>query len=515
MNECGNNKFVKSMDDAFNTSVTENGAFGYKTTYDKLVDLNFFVPQLRGMDANEVGKMFVEAFEDNNELAIRWLFYLGDIRGGLGERASFKNILKYLALKNPGLAKKFIRLVPEYSRWDCLFVFFDTPIERDMVVFVYNQIQMDLDLANKGCSISLLVKWMPSINTSSKSSRKLAYRFIREFNGIFKAHITPRKYRLCMSKLRRHLDVVETKISANKWGEVDYSKVPSKANLKYCNAFGRHDFDRRMAFLRDVENGKRKINASVLFPHDIVQRFNYIDDCDASDSANIRTLESLWKNLPNVLGRDTNDSILVVQDGSGSMYSAIPNSNANAIAVSIGLSIYAAEQLKGAFHNRILTFGADPQWIELSDSMSLGDKIRKVQENDDFSNTNIEKVFDVVLNAAIKSNCSQSELPSTILIVSDMEFDEACNDWCGDTSLFKYIGEKFVNAGYKMPKLVFWNVNSRTSVIPLKENEKGLALVSGFSTNILKMVMSKKMNPGEILKETLMNSRYDMPAICL
>jgi hypothetical protein len=355
--------------------------------------------------------------------------------------------------------------------------------------------------------ISLLAKWMPSANASSAQTKKYAKKLRKALN------LTEREYRIALSKFRKYLDVVEVKMSNKNWSEINYETVPSRANLIYNGAFLRNDEARRREYLGQLEKGEVKINASTLYPHDIVHKYmsgGYWSSLKSKDA----TIEGLWKALPdNVQGCG---NTIVVADGSGSMTCNVGNTRVTALDVANALAIYFAERSSGQFKDKYITFSERPQLVDLSNCKSLHGKLQKALAHDEVANTNIEAVFDLILTTAIKNNMSQEDIPQNVLIISDMEFDRCATSnskdyWNRrpDQRLFKVIAKKYEDAGYKLPRLVFWNVNSRTGTIPVKENDLGVALVSGFSTNICKMVMSGNTDPYECLLETLNSKRYD------
>ena len=479
-----------------NESITENGAIGYQTTGKELLDLNFAVASLRSMTDEEVVRHFMRAFNEDKLSAMVWLFYARDIRGGLGERRLFRTILSSLDSK---FVVPIISLIPEYGRYDDMWCLLDNNSTANVVYkIVREQLSQDLKDMQENKSISLLAKWLPSINTSSAKTKEYGKKLCKAL------HMSEREYRKTLSKLRKYLDVVEVKMSANNWSEINYEAVPSRANLIYEDAFLRNDEKRRREYLLALKEGETKINSSVLFPHDIVDKYMWKREENP-------TLEALWKALPNTV--NDCDSTIVVADGSGSMGSRIdPSSSTTALDVANALAIYFSERLTGQFKNKYITFSESPQFVDFSDCNSLFSKINRALDYDECSNTNIEAVFDLILKIAIRYNMRQDDLPKNILIISDMEFDACATDNNGrrgkKKKLFEVISQKYEEAGYKLPRLVFWNVNSRTKTIPLTENDCGVALVSGFSANIAKMVMSSELDPLKCLLEVLNSSRY-------
>lgn len=477
-----------------NYSLTENNGLGYKTTGSALVDLNFAVASLRGMDETVMLQKFLPAFREDELLAMKWLFFARDVRGGLGERVLPRTLFRHIAADPRYSTKvcKLLPLLPEFGRWDDLMSLLSTPLKNDVAGIISKQLQADVAGMNRDESISLCAKWLPSVKAGTRSSALAAE--LCKLMGVKEV-----EYRRQLSMLRKHIGVIEQKMSSQRWDEIDYSAVPSRANLLYANAFLRHDEERRRSYLEALEKGEAKINAGTLFPHDIVHRYNGGDPC-TKDPA----LEELWKALPNTV--ESGSTALVVADGSGSMMTGVGNSGVSALTVANALAIYFAERLQGEFHNKYVTFSSRPQLVDLSVGRSLMDKLRIARQHDEISNTDIEAVFRLILDTATRARMTQEQLPASVLVISDMEFDAGIDG--GNSRVFDSIQAQFARAGYLVPRLVFWNVNSRTGTIPVKENDLGVALVSGFSTNLAQMVMSGKTDPLEILLDVLNSERY-------
>lgn len=481
-------------------SVTENGAVGYKTSGHALLDLNFAVASLRGANEGTIRDKFRDAYFEDPEAAVTWLFFARDVRGGLGERRLFRICAEWLNEYNSKAMNALVSLIPEYGRYDDWWAVLPVRLAASAVRF---QFRVDCANMRENKPISLLAKWMPSVNTSSKASRELARVFARELG------LTDRNYRKTLSEMRKYLDVIERKMSADEWGEIRYESVPSRANLIYNKAFLRHDEKRREAFLNKVNAGEAKMNAAVLFPHDIVH--SYRGRVRSDDG-----IEAMWKSLPDTV--KGNESTIVVADGSGSMMATVGGSGVTALEVANALAIYFSERCSGTFKDRYITFSEHPKFVELDNAKSLWDKLIIARRNNEAANTNIKAVFELILKTAVRNEMKQEEIPANILIISDMEFDSCAvtserNMYLAsnrpNATLFQTIANEYLAAGYKMPRLVFWNVNSRTRTIPVRENDLGVALVSGFSPNICKMVMSGKTDPYECLLETLHSERYE------
>lgn len=485
--------------------MTENGAIGYETSGKELLNMNFAVGSMRNRSDSEIENSFIKAYYENPILAVKWLFYLRDIRGcGMGERRIFRVCFKWLVENHFDYALRVIGLVPEYGRYDDWICLLDTKAKDIVISEIKEQLKKDLSSMESGENVSLLAKWLPSCNTSSASTRNAAKMICKELG------FTEKEYRKTLVSLRSYLQIVEVKMTAKNWSEIEYSKLPSRANLIYRNAFLRNDEVRRREFLEKLVRGETTINADTLFPGDIVAK--YI--CGGIKlKGKEDTLEELWKALPNYVHDDS--FTLVVRDGSGSMCSSVGNTNVTALDVSTALAIYFAEHSKGQYFNKFITFSSRPQIVDLSNAKSLRDKLEICIAYDDCSNTDIKAVFDLILNTALEHKLSQNELPKNVLIVSDMEFDGAIEaDWNSRNkfnikTLFEDIGKTYRKHGYQMPRLVFWNVCSRTNTIPLKENEAGVALVSGYNPAVYNMVLSDELDPYKCLLAQINSERYD------
>lgn len=512
---------VKSVlnNENHNVSITENGAVGYKTTGKELLDMSFKVSSMRNWTDDQIEEQFRKVYFENPVLAIKFLFYAADVRQGMGERRLFRVCYKELTNINPSVVEALIPYVAEYTRWDNLFVLLRTKNQEKMLTYVRDQLDKDVKDMQENKPISLLAKWMPGHNTRVKEKRKFLWKFL-DFTGL-----SIREYTHLLSKLRRYLDVVELKTSENNWGEINYESVPSRANLKYKDAFLKHDHDRRTAYLESLTKGEAKINAGVLYPHDIVWKYFQ----QASHGYSIRQMlssveldpavEGMWNALPDTLEGKGAKTMLIV-DGSGSMYNnKIGNTGIPIMTASQALAIYFSNKVKGEFHNKFITFSRNPQIVDISNGKTLLDKIKIISDYDECANTNIEAVFDLLLETAVTKNLSQDDMPENLLILSDMEFDTCVETGTGRMygdgehakHLFKSIELKYLHHEFRMPKLIFWNINSRTGTIPVNAANKGglsTILVSGYSVNTMKMVLSEKTDPFDALLEALNTERY-------
>ena len=337
-------------------------------------------------------------------------------------------------------------------------------------------------------SISLLGKWMPSINTSSKEKVALAKK-VAEYLGL-----SPREYRKMLSTLRKHIGIVESKMSGNEWGAITYPAVPSKAMNNYRDAFAKHDATRFSAFLSSVEKGEAKINSSTLFPYDIVEKILYKGEDN-------RVLEAQWKALPNYIEGENN--LLVMADVSGSM-------SGRPMATSVGLAIYFAERNSGAFKDVFMTFSSEPEFVRLKGN-SLYEKVHNASHAHWQMNTNIEKAMKKVLDVAVENKLIQEELPKALLIISDMEMDR-----CSSTdkaTYYQHMTKMFNDAGYELPKIIFWNVSARNDTFHATI-EDGVQFASGQSTSVFKSIIKNtELSAFDFMLETLNDPMYDCVTI--
>ena len=494
--------FMNAMKNELNKekTYTENGAVAYATSGKELLDFSFETTALRDASEPEIENKFIGVYFENPLVAMRYLFWLRDCRGGNGERRIFRVCLKALAKNKPSVAKAVLPLVPEYGRWDDLWCLLDTGLKDDVIALVKKQLAIDMEAVRNNWKISLLSKWMGSSNTSSKETRRLA-EILR--TGLV---MSPKTYRKTLSMLRSYGNVVETYASSNNWSEINYSAVPSQANLKYKNAFMHHDEERRRAYLESLVKGEAKINAGTLQPHEIVAKYmsrysSWMWGKQAGDYD--ETLEQLWKNLPDM----TAGNMLIVHDSSGSMLSHI-SGNTTCLDVATALAIYMSEHNTGNWSNKFVTFSSNPKIVDLSNCKTLRDKLEYISRMNDCSNTDIYKTMMLILDTAKNNRIPQSEMPEMITICSDMQFD---GRWFNlDKTLFENIIDRFEEAGYKMPRICFWNISDRISnTIPLQKNDLGLILCSGFSVQIMTMFMSNELDPYKVLLDTINAPRYD------
>ena len=484
-----------------NKTFTENGAATLKTTQSDCLDLFATIGAIRRESDEEIIARFMRAFAEGKDIAMKLLFFARDIRGGLGERKVFRVCLKWLSYNAPETVRKNLSYISEYGRFDDLLVLFDTPVEKDMLDFIREQLCKDVEAMDNGGEVSLLGKWLPSVNASNANTIKAAKKIAR-----FLA-MDDKGYRKMLSKLRAYIRIIENNLREKDY-TFDYEKQPSKAMFKYRGAFARNDAERYNNFLNRVSSGETKLNASTLAPYEIVEpclneywsRLPFMKNLTEEEK---KSLNATWEALPD-FGSEAN--ALAIIDTSGSMYC---DAKPLPAAVALSLGIYFAEHNTGAFKNHFIEFSREPELIEIKGE-TFADKLQYICSFNKVADTNIEAVFDLVLSAAVNNNLPQAELPAKLIIISDMEFN-ACVKNAGTTN-FNNAKAKFEVAGYKLPEVVFWNVASRNRQQPVTKNEQGVALVSGCTPRLFSQVVDGSlaaMTPYEFMLDVLGGERYE------
>ena len=499
------NTFMNQLNNNFNYKRTENGALAYRTTNSAVYDMFAMGAAYRKRSNEDVILLFKNAFEENETLALKCLFYIRDCRGGQGERRFFRVCMKWLAENYPNRIRDLVQYLPEYGRYDDLFELFDTDLENDVISLI--KTQLTEDMASQKNGISLIAKWLPSENTSSARTIARAKK-IRNALGI-----TSKDYRKMLSKLREKIKVLERLMSANRWEEIEFDKIPSKAGLVYKNAFARRDIIARKyeTFAKDKTT---KVNAHTLYPYEVVAKAlagigwyrRSLSDVDRA------MINKYWENLPDYLnGADCN--MMCVIDTSGSMTGIAADAPIN-VAISLGL--YCAERMSGPFANHYISFASRPQLIK-TEGIDFVDKVKRIYQTNLCDNTNLEAVFTLLLNTALNHNVKQKDIPSTIVVISDMEIDSGTggyiwrrgtSSWTVDSAGIEMekIRQKWEKYGLKLPRLIYWNVDARNNTI--LDSGPNVSFVSGMSPVLFKSVLTGK-NGYDLMLEAINTSRYD------
>lgn len=507
------NKFITAMEETVAWKLTENGLDALNTTFDACLDLFATIGALRTRSESEIALKFMKAYTEHPLTAMKILFYARDIEAGLGERRVFRIGLKWLANNRTKDVIANIPNIAKYGRYDDLYELVGTPAETEMFTFIREQFMKDLISMQENKPVSLLGKWLKSINTSSAESSRLGKLTAKHLK------LSEKNYRKTLSSLRNYIDVLEKKISRNDWEKVDFNTVPGGAMKKYTKAFYKHQEERYKEYLDALKTGKKitvngvekqaKINTKNLYPYEIIEKYM------PYGLGNIHKvqpeLEAMWKGLKDWIdGVECNT--IIVSDTSGSM-------SGRPMATSVGLGIYFAERNKGAFHNKFMTFSSKPSWIQLRDEMTLADKLNVIPSIVD--NTNLEAAFELILDVAVNGKLAQEDMPKQLVIITDMEFDSCVADnstsssslyWFNATKMTFYdkMKARYAQFGYVLPEIVFWNVNARNNTYHTTKSQPHVRMVSGQATSVFKTLIDGKAHtPYDFMLEVVYSNRYE------
>ena len=501
------NTLLNCMKSDSNYIYTENGGITHKTTKSDLLDMFAMGGAMRTRSVGDVTLMFKKAYEENPIYAMKCLFYLRDVRGGAGERRFFRVCMKWLASNYPETARRNLKYVSEFGRWDDLYIFEGTVLHHDAFDLMKKQFILDLNCKTP----SLLAKWLKSENASSTESRRLGEITAKHFG------LTHKQYRKNLSTLRSRINIVEKLMSENRWDEIEFDKIPSKAGLIYKNAFARRDMI-KAKYEKFAKDTTTKVNASTLYPYEVVEKaislmgsqsyWGYSHKNVPLDNTDRLMINKYWDNLTDYFS-GSNLNALVMADTSSSMLGTPIN-------VATSLALYTAEKAGGPFANHYISFSSRPQLIECQ-GVDFCDKVDRIVRTNLCENTNIEAAFDMLLNTATKNHLTQNDMPDTIIVVSDMEFDAATGSrYYGRSSLtssnvetvMETIAGRWKAAGYELPHLIFWNVNARQNNIPMLGVGR-VSFVSGFSPSIFQSIVTGKTG-FDLMLQTLESDRYKM-----
>ena len=499
-----NNTFVDSLIRVNNFTSTEKGAVAHKTTYNKVYDMFALGGAYRRRTDEDCILLFKNALEENEALAMKCLFYLRDIRGGQGERRFFRVCLNWLAKEYPEIVRRNLMNIAEYGRYDDLYCLVGTPVEKDMFNLITYQLELDLNSLKAGekTGVSLLAKWLKSENASANETKLLANKTRMSLG------MTHKDYRKMLSALRTRINIVEKLMSENKWEEIEFDKIPSKAGLKYRNAFAHRDII-AAKYAEFINSKDTKVNASTLYPYEIVKgvtsKITYYSGKINIEEVERNTLNKYWANQKDYLNGSTSN-IMCVVDTSGSMTSSY-SGNVAPIDVAISLGMYCAERLSGPFKNKFISFSSRPQLIEV-EGIDFVDKVKRIYEQNLCENTNLTAVFDLLLSIAKTPGVNRDDIPKTIVVISDMEIDGGSywrSELARNTEM-ENIKKQWLAAGFEMPHLVYWNVNARHNLI--LDNNENTTFVSGCSPVIFESVLKEKTG-WDLCYEKLTSERYE------
>lgn len=478
-----------------NKVFTENGALSNPI---KATDarLQVFYKATRGISAASVNGMMAAAAKENLFDTIVLAFYTRDCRGGKGERLLGRQMFVWLAANYPNETRKVMSLWAEYGRFDDLLYLVEraSPCSETALQIFSAQLKDDMKSMEEGKSVSLAAKWCPS----EQSARDRRYGLNNKIRVAFNKHMKRRTFRkTVIVPLRAYLDLVECLMCANKWPEINYSKVPSRAMKILKDAFERHDTARFAAWKGQVAKGEAKINAKALFPHELVK-------CVRNEKQLDIVTEEQWK----VLQEETRKlgifgNTLVLSDVSGSMET--PDQLPMNVSLAMGILISSCSA-SPVFRDRVITFQTDPSFHSLSECKSFREKVLHLVKAPWGGSTNLQAAFELILTSAQMFKVPQAQMPRRLFIISDMQFNSAA----GVTN-FQAMQAKYVKAGYQLPEVWFWNVAARATPneMPVESSQDGVVMISGFSPAILKSILTcEKLNPDLAMRAALDAERY-------
>jgi len=491
--------YLEQLKTEANYTRTLNGAVTHGSSGDACLDFFAAAGGMRYRRPHDQIALFDKAYIENPELAMKLLFHLRDIRGGMGERRLFRTLLCHVARIHPESACKNVQYIAEYGRWDDLLCLLNTPCRKEAVRVIREQLNKDLHSAalreagSSSAPISLLAKWMPSVNTSSRRTCAQGRRLSAALG------MDEKSYRLMFSRLRKHIALTERHLSRQTAGKINYESVPAGAMLKYRAAFDRADGKRFNAYLRKVADGEKSMHADTLFPYEILRPYFNGWGWGGTPVTGKRVLNLLWKSMSTEAG---NQNALSIIDTSGSMYWSEPKP----ALISQAMGLYCAERCEGAFHNVFITFESQPHLMEIH-GKTLEDKLRCLSTAPVGGSTNLSAVFDLILRTAVNAGAAQDEMPSVLYIFSDMEFDQAIDD--GSKTVYEAARRQFERAGYQLPAVVFHNVNSWQMQVPVTAHTRGTALTSGAGVHFLKEKFDGNVTPMSHMLRILNGRRYE------
>ena len=482
-----------------NKTTTENGMVAFKSTKNPVLDLFATIGGMRHSDEESIISLLEDAYKANPRLTCKIIFYTRDIRGGLGERKIFRTCMNWIIENDEKVAKQLIPIISEYGRWDDLYIFNNTSLDNEMWDYLKHIFAEDLaQMAHGRKDVTLLAKWLKTPDASSKTTRRLGIETaikMRKDHSVY-------KFKRDLKALRKYIDICERHMSLNEWDEINYENLPSRAHLVHSNAFRMHDGDRYDEYIKSVNDGKAKMNSSTLYPYDIVKPFIqnlYMRGHNAK--VNIEALNAMWENLPNYA---TDSNLLIVADVSGSM----TVNNFFPISVSVSLAMYYADKNTGIFNNIFMTFSEHPEFVKIKGD-TLAKKVKNIINASWGFNTDIEAVFKKLLKLALENEISEEDMPKQIVIISDMQFDQAAGNF--DVSFLEDIDKMYDEYGYERPNIIFWNANSSKVAFHALEDAKGIQLLSGASASAFKLLVdSLNMTPLEMMMKALSAERYDL-----
>lgn len=479
--------FANGMRNITNQTYSENGGIVYKSTGSgALLDLFATIGGMRHQPINEVIVKWRKAYKENPVLAANLILYTRDIRnGGIGERAIARALLRELATIEPEKIKRNLNTIISCGRWDDLFVLLDVAeIKSNIISLIAEQLTEDMKNMKANKPVSLLAKWAPSINTSSRETRRIANLICNELG------LTPKTYRKTLASLRKYTNIVERQMSDGEWSKINFEAVPSLAMSRYNRAYRKHTPIEFQAYLKGLQSGTVKINAATLNPTDICKKYFSHRRLEETDIAQ-------WNSLPNYVSGE--NEVVVMADVSGSM--TWPNYEP--MAASIGLATYFAQRNKGSYHGMYLTFTDTPHFVNLDDNWNIEKCFRFVENKGIGYNTNMDKAFKAIYDVAIATHDS----PKALVVISDGEVDSWVRSNQSQSIVSKW-KQKFNANGLDFPRVISWNVACRNGTVIAPASD-GVSFVSGYGAGPFKnLVELIELNAEEAMIKILTKPEF-------
>ena len=437
-----------------NYTTTTNGAITNQTSGKECLDLFQRIGNMRYSDRLDILEDFDKAYQEDKELATQVLFWARAARIGSGERKTFHTILSELGKTSPDFIADNVKTIAELGYWKDLLPYFHIK----EVIITFAQAIKDGD--------RLACKWAP--RKCPQLRNELGY--------------TNKEYR---KWLKKHSETVEQKMSAQQWSDIKYSSVPGSAMRRYSSSFDKQDNQRFVDWKNDKTT---KASVSATYPHQVLE-------CDDSALA-----DKMWESLPDLLS-ESEENILPMIDVSGSMFG-------QPLAVAMSLGMYLSERTKGEFKDLFLTFSENPELVRLKGD-SVVERLNNIQQADWGMNTDFEKAYQHILRVAKKHNVVPDSMPTMLLVLSDMQFDESQGRNGEMKTHYSWMADEYEEAGYKLPKIVFWNLDAHFGT-PARCSDDSVAMVSGFSPSIMKAVLNaEEFNPISVMMEALKDIEID------
>jgi len=537
------------------TTTTENGAPAHATTRSYCLDL-FTSGLLRNSRPKDTKGQLEKAWGENPSVAVKILLHARDIRGGKGEKACVFESLCWLRKNKPATYKanleRFLEvgcfrdllelsmragLGSEDGKSDKLgggkdifeLELFASQLKRDLDTLASlrkaaadvekaaaaetdgavspsisrkKKRKLDGNDAKQGASVSLAAKWAP---TEKKKYDKGGLKFAKRMAKLMYPENADRRkrYRVSIASLRRHLSIVESQMSSKSWDEIKFGHVPSRAHKLYRKAFKKHSEERYTEYLQNCKTGKAKINSTGLQPHELVRHFM------RANGNGDEAIEAQWRALVDDLkSKGKLEHAVAVSDVSGSM-------NGVPMEVSIALGILVSQLSAEPFRGRLITFESEPQWHKVPVDATLREMVDSVQGMPWGGSTSMHRVFELILDIAVEAKLPQEALPKTLFVFTDLQFDQAAGEGDSQLTILERARQSYAEKGYALPQVVFWNLRATWfQGFPVQKDDEGVAMLSGFSSELLKMFMGAKvLSPEDMMLKAIERYQVEIPEV--